>query len=219
MGLPKVLEDMLQVALANSTLQTWNIFQDKDGAINFKLKFGAAQESVSHIQPASYKRKTPRQVQRDLDRSKQWQDKKKQPPMQNDTTGESTVLSCPTQDQPLQSATGVNSSSGVKTRSKSRAEPELFRTEDEQNETSLNPLADSFILPCTSPESSVTDLSQDLSSSIDVPSNSVATLCDAPNTFDINLYATTLNGKDDGCLGLRRRKRASADSLSEEDNT
>ena len=50
MGQPKVLENMLEAASENKSLKTWSIFQEKDGCINFKLKFDSETDSVNHDQ-------------------------------------------------------------------------------------------------------------------------------------------------------------------------
>ena len=50
MALPKALESMLKEALESSSLSTGSIFQDRDGCINFELKFDSETDLISHNQ-------------------------------------------------------------------------------------------------------------------------------------------------------------------------
>ena len=77
MVLPKVLEDILRTVQETHLLQNWSIFHDRDGYINFRLRFeGHNTESVIHDQPICYRRKTQRQVHRDYTRSRAWQSRR-----------------------------------------------------------------------------------------------------------------------------------------------
>jgi len=176
MELPKVLEAMLQTTLNNTTLKSWNIYQDQNGDINFKIKFSASEESVSHVQQATYIRKSNRQVQRDLERSRQWKNNSNQPPMQNDPEPEQSAK--PQVKHPQHSATQKNNSSGMRTRAMSRTDPELARTGEEQPETPLNPFAESFIMPSATPEDSVTDTEQELTPTIELIKDVDSSPCD-----------------------------------------
>jgi len=219
MGLPKVLEDMLQAALNNSSLQSWNIFQDKDGAINFRLRFSGHQESVTHVPEASYKRKTNSQIQRDLQRSSQWKNRRNQSARQNNITVESSVLSTPQTDHPRQCATQKSDITRVKTRAMSKADPELVRAQEDEAHTPLNPFADSFIMPCETPEGSLsdTDTSKDLTPTLILDNNitSSTTHREQEEESDIIIPKTTqddqasavVSSKQLGaCIPVRRRK-------------
>jgi hypothetical protein len=46
MDLPKILENMLIAATKDSSLKSWNIYQEKTGHVVFKLKFATTTESM-----------------------------------------------------------------------------------------------------------------------------------------------------------------------------
>ena len=174
MALPKVLEAMLQTTLNTTSLKSWNIYQDQNGDINLKLKFSASEESVNRVQQTTYTRKSTKQVQRDLERSRQWRKNSNQPPIQNDQEPEQSV----TQQHPKHSATLENSAIGMRTRAMSKNDPELARTQEEHPETSLNPFAESFIMPSVTPEDSSTDTELELSPSITLNRDADSSPCD-----------------------------------------
>ena len=164
MGVPKVLENMLQVVSEENILLSWNIYQERDGTINFKLKFSGHEEPVNRVQQVSYKRKTTKQVQRDLERSRLWRSSRNQQTIE--TTPEPTLAptmcdsSSPHAGHPQQSATAQSDMVGVKTRAMTRQEdPEIARSNEDEPETILNPDADSFTMPSYSTADS--DVSQD----------------------------------------------------------
>ena len=218
MGLPKVLEAMLQSTLNNASLKSWNIYQDQNGDINFKLKFTVSEESVSHVQQASYTKKSSRQVQRDIERSRQWRNNSNQPSRQHDPEPQQSVT--PQSEYPQHSTTQKNSASGMCTRSMSRTDPELARDHDEQLATPLNPFADSFIMPSATPDDSSTDTEQELTPTIklmgDVDSvpcthskesaTDETTLHDAVFSSGDN-KPTRVKEKADGSSGTVRRRK------------
>ena len=50
------------------TLQSWNIFEEKNGQVVVKLRFDSGHYSPPSKEPVVYKRKAPSQVKRDGDR-------------------------------------------------------------------------------------------------------------------------------------------------------
>ena len=70
-GLSEVLENMLQAVLKSHNLKTWNIFNERDGTITFRLKFSSQiqDNSIEPIENMSFRRKTPKQVDRDRHRT------------------------------------------------------------------------------------------------------------------------------------------------------
>jgi len=128
---------MLQAALDNSSLQTWNIYQDRDGSINFKLKFRSHDtEPAMHVNNIGYRKKSYKHMQRDQDRSRAWQ-------AQKDYKSHST-------HHPMEPTT-VKSDSvgvGVKTRSMAKEAIEVPRCDPK---SPLNPFADSFAMPVNTP--------------------------------------------------------------------
>jgi hypothetical protein len=76
MVLPKVLQDILTTVQENNSLKSWNIFQDRNGMINIKLKYEGHTESFNHDQPVCYRKKTSKQTQRDYIRTRTWQAKR-----------------------------------------------------------------------------------------------------------------------------------------------
>ena len=74
MGLPNVLEKLLDTLSGTNEVRTWNIFQDKNGTVVVKIRFsgqdGSSGSGVGQL-PVSYKRKSTKQMQRDSDRAKQ----------------------------------------------------------------------------------------------------------------------------------------------------
>ena len=158
MDLPKVLEDMLRVVMDTNTLRSWNIHQDINGCINFNLKFGGHQESVTHIRQASYRKKTNRQVQRDLERSRLWRAGQQSTETIAEPTAEPTEQALSYTDHPRQSATQLSNAVGVRTRAMTKNVPELVRAPSVEPETPLNPQADSFVMPCSTPTTSLASI-------------------------------------------------------------
>jgi len=139
MELPKILEKMLEATLDTSSLHSWNIYQDKDGYINFRLKFRSHGESPMHDCNTGYRRKTNNQIQRDQDRSRAWQAKK-------------AYASSSKTNHPQEPSTVDNDSvaAGVRTRSMANNEAtEVLRTSDPLSP--LNPFADPFVIPVKTP--------------------------------------------------------------------
>jgi len=132
MGLPKVLEDMIQAALESSPLNSWNIYQERNGAIIFKLRFSGHDQPPMHFMPTGYKKKTVKQTERDYTRSRAWQDKR-----QN---------SMSTGVHPRETATEQNICDGIQTRSMKKADegPEVARAPE--SSSPLNVFADSFTM-------------------------------------------------------------------------
>ena len=66
--LPKTLKCLLDVLVDVNTLQSWNIFEEKNGQVVVKLRFDSGHYSPPSKDPVVYKRKAPSQVKRDGDR-------------------------------------------------------------------------------------------------------------------------------------------------------
>ena len=67
-GLPKTLEILMSSLLQENNVLSWQIYQDKSGNVNMKLRFTG--DNVTHDQPpVSYRRKAPAQVKRDQARA------------------------------------------------------------------------------------------------------------------------------------------------------
>ena len=89
MDLPVALLRLLEVSCANDSVKNWSIFEERDGCYTFKIRF--VQNKDRHIEyiegtgspaiPSSpigntvFKRKSPKQVERDNERSKAYQDR------------------------------------------------------------------------------------------------------------------------------------------------
>ena len=183
MGFPKPLENILNIITASNNLQSWSIFQEKDGSINVKLKFNSHEEPVNHIKNSSYKKKTNRQVERDFNRSRQWRASRTQQTRETiaEPTAEVTVCAIPTPhvDHPLQCATPQSDTLGVKTRSMTKGAPEVARSNDVDPHTPLNPEATSFTMPtsCT-PGDNVVDVEIDTTLSPEIQTPDTISLCD-----------------------------------------
>lgn len=154
MGLPLVLENMLEAIISNGTLKTWNIYQDYYGNINVKLQFSDHHEPVRQVR---YKRQSQKQVERDNNRSRQYKNKR--------LRSEECVDSASSATQPLKAADHPQENApahcdyvGVRTISMAKDTPEILRTEGGVHDSSLNPHADSFIIP-VSPEEPISPLS------------------------------------------------------------
>ncbi len=86
MDLPTPLLRMLETSCANDTVKNWNIYQEADGNYVFKIRFSQIQErhiensspipGVSKSSRCSYKQKSDRQVNRDNERHKNWQERR-----------------------------------------------------------------------------------------------------------------------------------------------
>ena len=63
MGLPKVLENMLSVAADDNILKSWNIYQEKDGFITFKIRFHSSENSINHDDDYNFRKKMPATVE------------------------------------------------------------------------------------------------------------------------------------------------------------
>ena len=66
--LPKTLKCLLDVLVDVNTLQSWNIFEEKNGQVVVKLRFDSGHYSPPSKGPVAFKRKAPSQVKRDGDR-------------------------------------------------------------------------------------------------------------------------------------------------------
>ena len=66
--LPKTLKCLLDVLVDVNTLQSWNIFEEKNCQVVVKLRFDSGHYSPPSKEPVVYKRKAPSQVKRDGDR-------------------------------------------------------------------------------------------------------------------------------------------------------
>jgi len=141
MGLPKLLEDMLKAIMDNNTLQNWNIYQDRNGIVNVRLRFNGSHDEP--FQQVSYKRKSPKQISHDLERSKQWRTVK--PTIEQELSDPQPEQSAIAQS--LQSASTPLSNEGVKTRAMARSETEVPRSPDTAPDYTMNVYADSFIMP------------------------------------------------------------------------
>ena len=64
---PKTLKCMLDVIVDVNTLQSWNIFEEKNGQVVVKLRFDSGHYSPPRKEPVAYKRIAPSQVKRDAD--------------------------------------------------------------------------------------------------------------------------------------------------------
>ena len=71
MGLPTILENLMQTIMDSGTLQTWNIFKDKNGYVNINLKFSDHHGPVEHT---SYRRRTKKEIDRGQQRTRQWRE-------------------------------------------------------------------------------------------------------------------------------------------------
>ena len=71
MALPKILENMLETAARETPLESWCIFQEKNGTIVLRL-------SANHDE-RRYKRKSSAQVRRDKERSAAWRNERSTP--------------------------------------------------------------------------------------------------------------------------------------------
>ena len=172
MVLPKLLENILATVTEDNTLSSWSMFQGADGAINFKLRFVGShcnsQEPANNIKQVRYRRITDKQAHRDFNRSQTWKNKAQdQQTMQ--TTTQPNVGQCPSStplviDQPAQTSSSVKRESrvGVTTKAKASEEVELARSDSDLSET-LNPNAESFIMPTHAPEDESADLEMDAS--------------------------------------------------------
>ena len=87
MDLPTPLLRMLEISCANDSVKNWNIYQEADGNYVFKIRFSTIQDrhvensspipdNVRTVNRCSFKRKSDRQVTRDNDRHKNWQDRR-----------------------------------------------------------------------------------------------------------------------------------------------
>ena len=178
MELPKVLENALQNLMDTNTLQTWSIFQDRKGAINVKLRFIGHHDQV---EAAVFKRKTPKRVERDNHRAKQWKHRSlNQQSVETKDQPAKKAKSMST--HPQSSDTHGNDYSGVKTRSMvSRAAvhstPEIVRSD--VIESPLNAMADSFIMPQHSPMD--TTMSSDKGVTLMAESDLLYVKCSSPS--------------------------------------
>lgn len=75
-GVPLVLEKLLVSVLSSHSLNSWNIFNEQNGNVSFRLRFSPLQNGdpcissqVSKNQVSTYKRKSQSQVRRDKDRA------------------------------------------------------------------------------------------------------------------------------------------------------
>ena len=74
-GLPLVLENMLLSVFKSHSLRSWNIFDDQNGCVSFRLRFSPhTQTHTSHEIPAdvkvsAYRRKSQSQINRDRERA------------------------------------------------------------------------------------------------------------------------------------------------------
>ena len=66
--LPKTLKCLLDVLVDVNTLQSWNIFEEKNCQVVVKLRFDSGHYSPPSKDPVIYKRRAPSQVKRDGDR-------------------------------------------------------------------------------------------------------------------------------------------------------
>ena len=66
--LPKTLKCLLDVLVDVNTLQSWNIFEEKNCHVVVKLRFNSGHYSPPSKEPVLYKRKASSQVKRDGDR-------------------------------------------------------------------------------------------------------------------------------------------------------
>lgn len=85
-GLPRVLEATLEILLESEELSSWSVFQDKNGITNVRIRFSGGYDgqgvpnldtSKRNLDPSGYKyssfkRKSPKQQTRDLNRARKW---------------------------------------------------------------------------------------------------------------------------------------------------
>jgi hypothetical protein len=154
MVLPSVLENIMSTVSEENVLLSWNIFQGQEGIINFKLRFQNGQDSANHVRPVSYKRKTAKEVQRHLDRRRLWRNSSNHQAMQ--ATADPTIDGLTSSSTPKtafdsvlasQCDTQTNACIGVRTRSMTKIQPEIMRSDDDRTkDNSLNPNAESFTM-------------------------------------------------------------------------
>lgn len=159
MGLPNILEDLLNTTLESNTLRNWSIFQEKSGCIIFRLKFNGHVEAASCDQTTSYKKKSIKQTNRDYNRLRAHKEKQQ----------ESTTVSEPS--HPLPNASGQNDYCGVKTRSQAKLQPEVPRLGE--SASLLDPNAHTFVMPMRSPIYPKED-DTDVDDRVSIPSDSEA---------------------------------------------
>ena len=107
MALPKVLQDILRTVQEHNSLKSWNIFQDKYGMINIKLKYESHIDSVNYVQPVCYRKKTNKESQRDYARSRSWKDKR-QPVQTPESVETQTQFVYPVEHVPAESDSLMN---------------------------------------------------------------------------------------------------------------
>jgi hypothetical protein len=145
----------LEATSKENTLSSWCIYQEKNGHIVFKLKFENASGLVNR-EECSYKRKSPKQVERDEARSKAW---KARPSLASQTSASPVHTPLAAQGaakNSLPPVPVVRDSFGVTTRSRTRIqddEVEMIRTDIESPSAVMDfslpslDLADSLLNP------------------------------------------------------------------------
>ena len=94
------------MCILNWKTASWNLGMfTKDGIVSFKIRFDSHHDSVNHVYQSSYKRKSNRLLQRNIERSRAWQERRGQLTIQQEKSQPSVsqILG-----QPQQSATPQN---------------------------------------------------------------------------------------------------------------
>ncbi len=163
MELPNVLQSVLGTIMEKSNLNSWNIYEERDGSVCCKLKFVCHDGPVnnSNQQHIGYRRRTEKQKLRDNQRSRSYQQRQAKI---NPTTSSQNQSSVAQSTHPLQSSTPQLDSCGVRTRSmQKKSDVEIPRCS--QDDSILNPKAEAFIMP-VSPEPDDISVISDLPSSL-----------------------------------------------------
>ena len=74
-GIPLVLENKLLSVFKSHSLKSWNIFDDQNGCVSFRLRFSphtqthSGQEIPADVKVSGFRRKSPSQINRDRERA------------------------------------------------------------------------------------------------------------------------------------------------------
>ena len=73
MAIHNLLENTLASLSADNNLASWTIYQENNGYITLKIRYNEKSGASSRDGDGHYRRKSPRQVNRDRERRRQWQ--------------------------------------------------------------------------------------------------------------------------------------------------
>ena len=68
-GLPKTLETLLYALLDESTVSSWQIYEDNAGKVNMRIRFAGDNTTHNQAHTVAYRRKSPAQTKRDQARA------------------------------------------------------------------------------------------------------------------------------------------------------